>query len=241
MSEHRRSNNALGWMIRILVAFGLCAGLAFLVRYPFVLWQESRAAEQSANHLREIAIALHDYEADHQCFPPVALTNAQGQMLLSWRVALLPYLGHQQLYDQFKLDEFWDSPHNRRLLEKMPEVYKRPGADAQPGMTFFRGFTGKGTMWEANVKLGFFSILDGSSNTVLIAEAADAVPWTSPQELPYLPNSPPPRLGGHSRNGFLLLFCDGHVHRADYTMDEQLLRRCILRADGMPIDLTPVR
>ena len=43
---------------------------------------------------------------------------------LSWRVALLPYLGYRNLYEQFRHDEPWDSPHNRKLIAKMPPVYE---------------------------------------------------------------------------------------------------------------------
>jgi hypothetical protein len=38
-------------------------------------------------------------------FPPPHAVDANGQPLLSWRVLLLPYLDHQELYDEFRLNE----------------------------------------------------------------------------------------------------------------------------------------
>jgi hypothetical protein len=64
-------------------------------------------------------------------------TNTLG---LSWRVGLLPYIGEKALHEQFKLDEPWDSAHNKPLIEKMPEVFESPRGNAPAGHTFYRVF-----------------------------------------------------------------------------------------------------
>src|SRR5262245_56693586 len=76
-----------------------------------------------ANNLKQIGVAMHTYHDKHRSFPAAAIYGKDGKALLSWRVALLPYLGLEALYKEFKLDEPWDSAHNKRLLEKMPAVY----------------------------------------------------------------------------------------------------------------------
>lgn len=83
-----------------------------------------------------IAQAFKDFEAKHGQMPNDSGAPAITGGGLSWRVALLPFLGHQELYDQFHLDEAWNSPHNQELIKKMPEVFatrsvRFSGADAK--------------------------------------------------------------------------------------------------------------
>jgi Protein of unknown function (DUF1559) len=84
--------------------------------------------EQASNSLRQIALAIQQYLDAKGRFPTAAIADSQGKSLLSWRVAILPYLGanEQNLYKQFHLDEPWDSPANKRLLIRMPNVYRSP-------------------------------------------------------------------------------------------------------------------
>ncbi len=86
------------------------------------MWNLARQSGVETN-LAEIGKAMHQYLKVHEHFPPAAISSKDGKPLLSWRVALLPYLGHEELYKQFKLDEPWDSEHNQKLLDKMPRVY----------------------------------------------------------------------------------------------------------------------
>ena len=90
---------------------------------------EEKQREASTKNLKKIVLALHEFADNHKHWlPPAAICNKKGKPLLSWRVAILPQLGYQNLYEQFKLDEPWDSEHNKKLLEKMPKVYAPVGA-----------------------------------------------------------------------------------------------------------------
>ena len=86
--------------------------------------KEQKARRQSLHNLRTISLAVHNaISADKQGRFPAAAISKDGKPLLSWRVALLPFLGEKGLYEQFHLDEPWDSPHNKLLLDQMPNVY----------------------------------------------------------------------------------------------------------------------
>src|SRR6516165_8316569 len=62
-----------------------------------------------ANSLRNIGLALHNYQSVRKGrLPPPVVKDKNGRPLYSWRVLLLPYLEHEPLYKQFKLDEPWD-------------------------------------------------------------------------------------------------------------------------------------
>src|SRR5207248_10367 len=99
-----------------------------------------------------IGRAAHDH-ADALGYLPnnsYEVRNGKPSGLLSWRVHLLPYLGEKALYNEFKLDEPWDGPTNRKLLARMPAVYASPEArkKAGEGKTFYRGFTAPGGIFE---------------------------------------------------------------------------------------------
>jgi hypothetical protein len=105
---------------------------------------------QTVNNLRSLAIAMHSYHSEYGWFPGPAICDAHGTALLSWRVALLPFLDQQQLYNQFYLNEAWDSDHNLPLLKKMPNVFAHPKRpeDAGAFKTNYLAIVGKGAAFE---------------------------------------------------------------------------------------------
>jgi len=65
---------------------------------------------------REITFGLYQYWEKHGRLPK-DIHDKHGKPLLSWRVQLLPYLPElDTLYQQFDLDEPWDSPHNPQFI-----------------------------------------------------------------------------------------------------------------------------
>jgi hypothetical protein len=183
------------------------------------------AARQTVMNAKKILLAVHNYNDRNGFFPPPAITDDAGRPLLSWRVALLPYLDQNELYQQFRLDEPWDGPHNKALIDKMPDVFESPEAPASKGRTRFRGFAGWATIFDLNPpergeqgeapRRGVrpSEIYDGTSNTVFLALARDAAPWTMPGELPFVAGHELPALDESDPKGWLLGLCDGSVHR----------------------------
>ena len=76
-----------------------------------------RPPPQCVNNLKQIGLAMHNYASASDAFPKPAITGEQGKAILRLRVAVLPYIQQQGLYEKFKLDEPWDSPHNKAHLE----------------------------------------------------------------------------------------------------------------------------
>ena len=195
-----------------------------------------QAAERtvSMNNLKQIVLAMHNYHDTYNFFPAAAIYNKDGKALLSWRVAILPYIEQDNLYRQFKLDEPWDSDHNKALLKAMPKVYAPPPhvKTKEPNTTFYRVFVGNGAAFEGKEGLRIAEFTDGTSNTILVAEAGDAVPWTKPDELPYDPNKPLPKLGGIFPEGSNAAFADGSVHFLKRTLSDKTLHALITRNGG---------
>ena len=99
---------------------------------PFTAPKEtsnSRTAHVQARtlaNLSKIGLALKRFEDAHDFWPPAVLVGPDGKPWHSWRVLLLPYLGHRDLFDQYDFSQPWDSPKNLRLLDRMPAVFHDP-------------------------------------------------------------------------------------------------------------------
>ncbi|MBI1325687.1 DUF1559 domain-containing protein [bacterium] len=172
--------------------------------------REAARRAQCFNNHKQIALAMHNYADANKGFPPMAITGKNGEPLLSWRVALLPYLEQQQLYEAIRKDEPWDSPHNRPLMSRMPAVFACPTNELEPGMTCCRAFVGDGGILEKDKTTPLSTIRDGTSNTIMFAEAAEPVEWMRPEGLPV--NAPGLLgLGSKHPGGFVAAFADGSV------------------------------
>jgi RNA polymerase sigma factor (sigma-70 family) len=172
--------------------------------------EAARAQAESIKNLKTIALAMHVFASSHENALPTAAIRKDGKPLLSWRVAILPYIDQGALYDKFHLDEPWDSPHNKALLDHMPAVYAPVTNTGKLGhSTHYQVFTGSGTLFDGDEGTKLADIKDGTSMTFLIVEGAKPVPWTKPEELPFDADKPLPKLGGQIEGGFYVAMADG--------------------------------
>ena len=194
--------------------------------------RSSARRAQSTNNMKQMALAMWTYHENNGGLPPQAITDEDGKPLLSWRVAILPYIEQQALYNQFHLDEPWDSPHNKELLSVKVPVYLIPGSEAPEGETYYQAFVGDGALVDPTEMTKIQEITDGTSNTIMIVEAGESVPWTKPEDLEYSEDEDLPPLGGHFPGGFNAAFADGSVRFLKHTIAEEVLRALITRAGG---------
>lgn len=198
--------------------------------------RETAGRDTTINHLKQIGLAFHNFADTYGSFPPSAGYSGE-KPLLSWRVYLLPYLEQSELYAEFHLDEPWDSEHNKRLIERMPEVYRSPRTPAPAGHTVLLAPVGEGLVFGGKAGLSIRDITDGTSNTVLVLEAAgdESVPWTKPDDLAVAAQSP---LAGltEGRDGFAALLADGSVMNIGSAVDAAVFRTLLTPAGGEPVD-----
>jgi hypothetical protein len=189
----------------------------------------------SENNLKQIGLAFHNYHDTYGNLP-IDIVDKDGKPLLSWRVAILPFIEQQALYNQFKLDEPWDSANNKKLIEVLPKLYAPVRVKAKAGETFYQVFVGDDALFGPKKKPTLISITDGTSNTGMVFEAGEPVIWSKPADLPFDVKKPLPKLGGLFDGEFHVAMCDGSVHLLKKDPDEKELKNFIMPADGNIID-----
>ena len=94
------------------------------------------------NNLKHMLLGLHNFHDVYRGFPDIGRPKDNGSPGLSWRVHILPFIEEAELYEQFRLDEPWDSPHNKKLIAKIPNVFQVANADV--GLSLKRAACGFG-------------------------------------------------------------------------------------------------
>ncbi|QJW99516.1 DUF1559 family PulG-like putative transporter [Frigoriglobus tundricola] len=195
----------------------------------------------SRDNLERITLACINYADANNGQMATNTADKDGNPLLSWRVAILPYVEQANLYKQFKRDEPWDSDHNKKLVEKMPKLYAPVRVQARAGETFYQVFAGPGALFGPKQPLFPTSIPDGTSNTGLVFEAGDPVPWSKPSDLPFNEKIPLPKLGGLFDGELHVGMCDGSVFRVKKDFDAGEMKKLIMPADGNVLDIDKLR
>jgi hypothetical protein len=200
--------------------------------------REAARRMSSMNNLKQIMLALLNYESAYRKLPPRAITDADGNPLLSWRVAILPFIEQNDLYEQFHLDEPWDSEHNIKLLDKMPETYHHPSHPPKLGMASYLAPIGDG-IGLTEEGLRFREIIDGTANTIAVVEVSPnrVVPWTKPEDLDIDKNTIDMWM---SPKGVSVAFFDGSVRWIPFEVDEEVLRAYFTFKDGVMVTPLPL-
>lgn len=201
--------------------------------------RESARRAQGANNLKNLLLAMLNYESVYKTYP-VAMNpkylDKDGKPFLSWRVHILPFVEQQALYDRFKLDEPWDSPNNRPLVDLMPDIYQFPGATTS-GKTVYLAAAGPSALFSGKTGPTLRAITDGTANTIAIVEATQdkAVIWTKPDDLIVDPKDPQAGLKSVRPGGCQVGFADGSVHFLTDMISLDTLRALFTPAGGEPI------
>lgn len=108
----------------------------------------------------------------------------------SWRVEILPFVGHKELHARFNFAEPWDSPHNLKLAQEMPSIYRSPGQAADSIHTGILGIADWNTALP-NPQKPFDSVRSDRfydekslAPTIAIVQVQNSgVVWTEPRDL----------------------------------------------------------
>jgi hypothetical protein len=201
---------------------------------PKTRLDEARHLDASKANLVAIWRGMSQYCDKHGRFPARAILDTNGKPLLSWRVSLLPFLGQEELYKQFKLNEPWDSPTNKRLVLRMPAIFRDPNDTTGQPLTNYVVPVGRGTAFGGKVGIRRADITDRPHLTIMIVVADDdqRVIWTKPEDLSYDARQPTRGLGVLSANRFLVMMADGMAIPIATDIDSRFLRSFFTYAGG---------
>jgi hypothetical protein len=198
---------------------------------------------QSTNNLKQLGIAFHNYHDMYKRLPAASSTRyydkatqawRESEHPHSWRVAILPFLEQQALYDQYKFDEPWNSEANLKVMEQMPPFYRDPSDTGGKHNASYFALTGPETLFPADKEVKLEQVTDGLSFTLLFVEAKRDIPWTKPEDIPYAKEAAVPELGGHYPGRVIAAFADGSVRTLEYPGNLDELRKMITPAGGEP-------
>jgi len=201
--------------------------------------REAARRTQSKNNMKQIMLAMHNHHDAKGRLPAAANYDKDGKRLLSWRVHVLPFIEQGELYRQFHLDEPWDSEHNRKLISKMPDLYRSPNAAANVTTTNYLAVTGKGNAFDGKEGTQFRSFVDGLSNTIMFVEADldRSVVWTKPADLEFDADDPLDGLGDLRPGVFQVAMGDGSIQTISNTIDLGVLRALMTRGGREAVNL----
>ncbi len=193
---------------------------------------------ESLTNLKMIGLAVHFFHDVNKRLPAVGSSDAAAKPLLSWRVAILPYVEQENLYKEFDQSKPWDDPHNMKLIAKMPKIYTVPGVTAKEGLTHYRALMGFATPLEPQKGAGYLgknnlvSLVDGTTNVILAFEAKEPTIWTKPDDLPFDADGALPKFGV-APAGFNVVMCDGSAFFVNAKVAENVLRPYLTYANGI--------
>lgn len=201
--------------------------------------REAAQRQQGMNNLKQIGLAMHNYESAYKKMPALHGINHDGEPTGNWRVAILPFLEQSPLFNRFDFHKPWDAVENQFVADHMPAMYRSPQADKdQPrnNTNYFTIVSPKSTMPSGGVYRKFGDIFDGLSNTVVAVELPNhSVPWTEPNDLTvaealqHIHASPNPKMVS-------LLMLDGAVIRFNHLSDTDFEKLVDIN-DGSVVDL----
>ncbi len=196
--------------------------------------------EASLSNLRQIVAAIKESRDANGVMPKPFSIDDSGKPLLSWRVHVLPFLPgtsderkqYSALFERFKLNEPWDSEHNKPLASAIPDIYKTPGSSGPSEKTCYLLPHGRRTAFPGTQEVTPDRLVDGPTRTVAVMEVAEerAVVWTQPVDYKVDLSNPTNSLA--IRGGYLVAFVSGEATKITKSIEPELLAALYLR-DGI--------
>jgi hypothetical protein len=183
-SEQRSKRRCGCWCAAALLTVLLAIGCycAFCVAW------EAANRMHCARQFTQIGLAIHNYAQVYHSLPPAHTVDRNGRPLHSWRVLILPYMERDDLYARIRLNEPWDSPHNREVLRHEGALvsFHCPSATNPKDETSYVMVVGPDTISDGPHSVPFWGIKDGTSNTIMFVEIKDSgIHWAEPRDLDF--------------------------------------------------------
>ena len=195
--------------------------------FPYLNSERDKAPHkaQCTNNMKMLALGMNNMAFAMRGYPPAQRMNKEGEIQYNWRIALLPYLEQEQMYEEIMNNLPGDSSHNRQFEDKMPSFFAcSEFPNLRPRQTSYQVIVGPEAPFEGNRRTGLDDFERGLSNTILFVETTQGVPWMSPVDLPYanLDHGVVPLksklwgVGSGHRRGTAVAWADGSVRTLNF-------------------------
>ncbi|MEX0977952.1 MAG: DUF1559 domain-containing protein [Pirellulales bacterium] len=209
---------------------------------------ESYHRVNCVSNLKQLGIALQIYHDQQKTFPPAYIADSEGKPMHSWRALLLPYFEDPDLAilaKQYRFDEPWNGPNNRKLVAKAPAVFRCPSATDGEGETSYVAVVGDQTAWPGTNGIAWRNIGDGTSKTIAVVETVrSGINWLEPRDIALHQsergiNSADnrPSISSDHSGGANILFADGAVHFLNDDVPPATLRRLLTANGGETVEI----
>jgi prepilin-type processing-associated H-X9-DG protein len=226
------------------------AGLALVLLYVGLLLLGASQGRgharrlQCASNLRQVGLALQGYLNWRGCLPPPYTVDATGKPMRSWRSLILPFLANQGELDDYRFDESWDGPNNRKFGHVGENHYRCPDRlSNQPDLTDFVVIRGPGTAFPGGKRVSLTDVKDDPSTTILAVEFVDSgIHWAEHRDLDIdsmsfkINNPSRPGISSHHQGGAHVLMMDGSVRFLRDDLSPAMVRALITIDGGEAIN-----
>ncbi len=181
------------WRLVLGVAL-VCAIVLVFIGLLLPFRRDARPASlgmHCSNNIRQLGLAILNYEQRYGEFPPAYTIDANGKRLHSWRTLILPFIdGGQSLYQHVDLSKTWDDPANDRVRLASPKdfdclnIFACPASKLPAGTTTYLAVVSPRSCLQAGKGRKRSEVKDGMENTIIAYEADldQAVHWMSPED-----------------------------------------------------------
>lgn len=227
-------------LVELLVVIAIIATLlALLAPMQRGGGRETARRITCLNNLKQISLALLNYEEEHGTLPPAFTVDENGNRLHSWRTLLLPYLELQKLYDTIDLTKPWDDPANEQARETFVEVYECPSAHSDDGSTTYLAVVGPDCVFSADGARSSSDVVDGAAETITFLDVAWSrdIHWMSPEDIS--PEEVIEMFNAHEAHHpaiYQVAFLDGHATAIPEDIEREALRAMLTIAGGESLE-----
>lgn len=244
MSSNR--NEEISWLMTCAITFMIC-GILYVLLLPRQRMASSGGTRSECkNNLKQLGLAAHNYHDLHGHFPLPHGQHAQNTPPYSWRVALLPLLENQALYDRYDFSEAWDAPANQPLQQISLQNYLCPTTsremeDSKRTVTDYVVAIDDEAIFTLGDPTSVAGVTDGTSQTLLFGELADSnIHWSEPRDLPmkamsFRLNQSKESFSSPHTGGAQFTFADGSVHFLSDETEPDVLRALLTKSGGEEI------